>query len=149
MAGGMAGQETATPRELYDTLFTLVQAGGYSLPNQTYYYDCGLGDRVVLPLFPSDLDRTAIQIQRMHSLNAKGKKVVFCIEMMGFGEDLFVTDMDSIVKGLKEKFWADLGGRQLLFTTPAGALEKIGDALGMKYDTKAEAQYLDLLDLLA
>lgn len=135
------------PREIFNALHDIVSDEGYPIPEETYYYDCGLGEYVCLPLDPSDMDRVETQLYRAEKLRNKGKLVAFCFEFQGLGEDMFDTGTGAMLDLLAENYAPDLEGQTILYGVPKGEKAAFAEKLGVFINDK-KVTVLDLLDLL-
>lgn len=141
-------KKAGLPRELYARLAQIVQQNGTGYDPSVWFYDSGLGDRVVLPLDPGDIQAVDRQIQRMHRLEADGREVAFCIELPGFTEGVFAPGDDcDWISVLAENYGPDLHGHVILYGLPSSLAPVVDAKLGMSINSKTVA-VLDLLDLL-
>jgi len=142
-------KKSQPPRIIYQTLYDLASSGGWSgIPEDTYYYDCGLGARVVLPCDPADLPRFELQIGRMHRLKAAGKEVTLGFHLQGLGEDMFDPTPESLFQTIAEHYGPDLAGVHILFGVPASIAKAVEDTLGVTVNSTEDVKIIDLLDLL-
>lgn len=136
------------PRCIYSLLHSIVQDHGTKLPPNVYYYDCGIGDNVVLPINPFEADTLDRQLARASRLSDKGKAVAFAMELQGMGEDMFDPKPEAIFQELAEHYGPDLKGKHILYGVPNHMADAVKTILGMTCNTSVSVQIIDLLDLL-
>lgn len=146
--GASEVKKAQPPRSIYAALHQIILEGGTKLPEGVYYYDCGLGQRVVLPLDPADTPRIARQLERRQTLLSKGKDVALGVEMQGLGEDMFDASPEALFAGLADQFGPLLKGAHILYGIPKSMAPMLAAKLGVTINTDAAVQYVDLLDLL-
>lgn len=140
-------KKSQPPRIIYDTLHKIVQAKGASVPPDVYYFDCGIGQRVVLPVNPLDFDRIEMQTARAARLKAKGKEVTFAFDLQGLGEDMFDPPAEAMFKAVADNYAPDFNGFTILYGVPKSMASVVEKMLGVKVNTEA-VSIVDLLDLL-
>lgn len=136
------------PREIYDTLHQIVWQEGANIPAETYYYDCGIGQRVVLPIDPADPARLERQLERAFNLKAKDKTVALALELQGMGEDMFDPTPAAIFDKLAQDYGPDFAGHHILYGVPKTMKAYVEAALNVTANVDEEISVLDLLDLL-
>lgn len=136
------------PRAIYQTLHTIVEENGTGVPDATYYYDCGIGQSVILPFSPADLPHLEIQLNRAAKLRDKGKHVVFACELFGYGEDMFDADPMAVFKEVAENYGPDFENEIIACGVPLDIASKVQTLLGCSVMTSGTIHTLDLLDLL-
>jgi len=136
------------PRSIYEFLHSIVKTKGVHVEPDTYYYDCGIGDRVALPINPSDLEHAEVQLDRAATLKAKGKIVGIAFEMEGTGEDMFSLPPEIIFKELAECYSEKFKGFPIIYGVPSNMGGTVQQMLGVTVNVTEEVRVLDLLDLL-
>lgn len=136
------------PRSIYTALHAIVQANGTHVNPDVYYYDCGLGKRVVLPIEPSDLERLEVQLDRAYRLKAKGKTVALAFEMQGLGEDMFDPSPSTLFEVIAKHYGPDIAGHHILYGVPKAMAPVAQALLGVTINTDKAVSVIDLLDLL-
>jgi len=136
------------PRSIYEALHYIVKSKGIEVASEVYYYDCGIGYDVVLPLNPADLDQVETQLKRMEKMKEKGKNVVLAFEMQGMGEDLFSDTAETLFQGIADNFAGDIAGTTIAYGVSHAMAPKVTEMLGVSVNLKNEISILDLLDLL-
>ena len=145
--GEHAVEAAEAPRCLMELLHKIVEANGVDIPENTYYINSGLGQRVVLPMDPTDPVSIERQLKRYKKFSDMGKRVAFSFDLQGVGEDLFQPSVQSIFATLQEHYGPDLYGATILYGVPNNLKEAVADLLQVKINY-AITSVLDLLDLL-
>jgi pyruvate,orthophosphate dikinase len=140
-------EAASPPREVYNLLHELVASNGLDVPADTYYLDCGLGQRVVLPLDPEDAPALERQLARADRMLTEGKTVAVAFDFQGLGEDMFAPPLTAIFEKLAEDYGPDLSGMAILYGVPSDLHAFVKGKLGCEMNTEKVA-VLDLLDLL-
>lgn len=135
------------PREIYSTLHHIILGNGFEVPEVTYYYDCGLGSHVVLPIDPEDAPAVERQLERAERLRGKGKTVAFAFELQGLGEDMFSQSPMTTFTKLAESYGADFKGATILYGIPSPLADGVAEILDVTVN-KDVVSVLDLLDVL-
>lgn len=139
------------PRILYTTLHSIFEGLKGKLksevPEGTYLMDCGLGDRILLPVNPADLDAVDRQLQRAAKMQEAGKEVAFGFEVQGLGEDLIDNDPKSVFANLAAHYGPDFKEATVVYGVPTAIIGFVEESLGCHVSTD-EVQVMDLLDLL-
>lgn len=147
-AGEHEVKKSQPPREIYSLLHNIVVGEGVSIAPETYYYDCGIGNRVLLPIDPSDLERAEVQLGRAHHMKQKGKAVAIGFETQALGEDLVDSDPISVFSELATHFGPDFEGLPILYGVPKATVAQLAKVLNTTVNSSDEVSILDLLDLL-
>lgn len=146
--GELPVKKAQPPRAIYEALHQIIVAKGTDLPGDVFYYDCGIGQNVVLPMNPSDLERVEMQLTRADRLRAKGKIVTLAFEMPGIGEDMFDPTPQAIFSALEAHYGPDFAGFTILYGVPKSMAATVEQMLGVTVNTTQAVKSIDLLDLL-
>ena len=136
------------PRSIYAALHEIVEAKQAIDTKGVYYYDCGIGHCVVLPINPTDLKQVEAQLDRMERLKLKGKRVSLAFELQGVGEDLFSESPESLFQGIADNYGPDIAGATIAYGVSHEMAPKVSGMLNVKINLNQEIKVLDLLDLL-